>query len=226
MKIGILYSGLYRQYPRWKENHNKITKYADKVLYSSWESPDNPCPSDFILFKEPNVDYNPFEIEEYTSQFPNDAKVHKKHPKRYHLNKQIIGHQLITDYVQGEFDIIVRMRYDTTLGDINWLDSLKRSYNENIVIGFGGWTGKLDKDKSLLNNPVSPSPENSGGKVKNSLSDFMIIHPKYKMKDTLDLHRNKKLFPANKGWYQVLVEPYKESPLNYAGGCMLTRNIK
>ena len=115
------------------------------------------------------------------------------------------------------------MRYDLTLGDINWYSYIQECYNENSVIGFGGWTRDLDVDRSLLNKVVYPSNHNCGGKVKNSLCDFLIIHPKNKMKDTLMLNQEKKLFAANRGWYQVLVEPYDDPHLNLAGGAMLTR---
>lgn len=224
MKVAVCYSGLYREFKGWRENHRRITKLADTVLHTSWSGQKN-LPKDFITFSEPAVNYNPFEVKEFRERYPEQAKTHKKHPKRLHLTKQIIGHQLAVDSLTEQYDVIVKMRYDITLGDHDWLSFLKRSHDENVVIGFGGWTGDLDRNRSNIDRFIKPDNSNCGGKVQGALPDFMIIHPANKMKDGLRLHNEKKLFPANKGWNQVLVEPYSETPVKLAGGVMLTRHM-
>lgn len=222
MKIAVCYSGQYRKFEGWQKNHEHITKYAHTVLYTTWKGQ----PVDFrncTFFDEPKINYNPFTVPEFIEKFPEQYRAHRNHDKKYHLTKQIIGHQLAVDSLKEDYDVIIKMRYDLTLGDHNWLEFIEKSYQENMVIGFGGWTNKLDSDRNNLYKFIYPDEKNSGGKTKDSLCDFMIIHPKYKMANTLKLNEDQKLFAANKGWYQVLIEPYAEPHLNIAGGVMLTR---
>ena len=118
------------------------------------------------------------------------------------------------------------MRYDTWLGNHDWLNFIIQSYQTNCVIGFGNWSNAMDNTQSICDKLIIPSKEDETCRLKGTLADFMIIHPAHKMKGAYELHKNEKLFCANKGWYQVLVEPYKERRINYGGGVMLTRHRK
>lgn len=226
MKVVICYSGQYRTIQNfdWKENHKFITRHADHILYTTWDT-ESHAPSEFIKFTEPTIEYNPFDIKEYAKRWPARAKSYRNAEVRHHITKQIIAHELAVNALTEQYDVVIRMRYDTILGNHNWKSFIEQSYNENNVIGFGGWTGVLDKNPSNLNRFIKPDESNQGKKTEASLCDFMVIHPAHKIKGAIDLDKQHKLFPGNKGWYQVLVEPYEEKHINWAGGCMLARHV-
>lgn len=223
MKIAAVYSGLYREFNGWKENHELITDHCDKILYTTWKDSPVPPIENCLLFDEPVVEYNPFTAPKFAEKYPRIHKAHKENPGKAWLTKQVIAHQLAVDSLEEEYDVIIKMRYDLWIGRHNWISFFKKCFEEKTVIAFGGWTGAIDLDKTVCEKLIVPNDSNSGGKLKDSLCDFMIIHPGYKMKGAIELHEQKKLYPANQGWYQVLVEPYNDAHINYGGGAMLAR---
>jgi hypothetical protein len=226
MKIVVCYSGLYRQFSGWEKNHEIITNFADNVIYSTWDGYEIPKDSSIrnnvVLFKEPIITYNPFHIPEFILQYPTIAKAHKNNPGWNKLTKQILAHQMVSDFIlPTNYDITIRMRYDSWIGQThNWKKIINQVYETQQVISFGGWSGEMDKIPNICNSII---PANNISKLNNALCDFMNIHPSYKMNGTMKLHKTEKLFPSNQGWYQVLSSPYKDGHINYGGGVMLTR---
>lgn len=227
-KIHLLYSGQYRTISGfdWKENHKVISNLCDSILYTTWKSKNN---LSFLNdeFDEPTINYNPFEVKEFVLDYPETAKSHKNNPSRYNLPKQIIAHQLAQDSIDNldDHDVIIRMRYDTIISHkIDFSSFIEKVIKEQCVIGFGGWTGDIDKTLSNLDKVIVPDDSNSGGKTKNSVNDFMIIHPAWRMVNTLNYYNNKRLYPANHGWHQILVRQHdNQTVYNYGGSVMLVR---
>jgi hypothetical protein len=227
-KIHLVYSGQYRTISGfdWVKNHKAISNLSDSIVYTAWKSSNNP-PFFHYEFDEPNIDYNPFESKDFIKDYPETAKAHKNNPSRYNLPKQIIAHQLAKDSINNisEHDIIIRMRYDTIVSHkINFSSFIEKVIKEQCVIGFGGWTGDIDKNLDNLDKVIIPDDTNSGGKTKNSVNDFMIIHSAWRMINTLKYHSKKRLYPANHGWHQILVKQHdNKTCYNYGGSVMLVR---
>ena len=223
MKVAALYSGLFRWYEGWEENHRKITAFCDEVHYTTWKG--KPAPRDKICvkFPEPVVNYAPMHIPEVVQRWPR-MKKHLGNTAQMWLTKQIVAHQCACNLINADdYDVVIRMRYDIWLGNHDWKGFIDKVAKEKVVISFGGWNNKMDKDKNMCDKLIVPDDENGGSKMEGQILDFMNIHPGYKMKDGIKLHNEKKLMPANLGWQQVLGDPYPETPINYGGGVMLTR---
>jgi len=224
MKVAVCYSGLYRHFKGWVNNHKKITDFADSVYYSTWEGAPTEPPFDHVKFPEPVVDYDPYSVPLVQERWPRIYNAYQGSPRGKWLTKQIIAHQLICDHIADKgYDVIVRLRYDIWLGNHDWKSMIEKVYNENIVISFGGWSGQFDTQPNVCEQLVEPSRKNGGLKMEGRILDFANIHPANKMKGTMDLHNNKQLCCATMGFTQVLGDPYPEQPINYGGGVMLTR---
>lgn len=226
MKVAICYSGLYREFPYdWKKNHNVLTKLADNVYYSTWNNhPLPPIEEEIKLFDEPIIHYNPFRCKKFIEKYPKIASAHFNNSGWNRLTKQILAHQFIIDTLPTSYDVIVRMRYDSWVGEFqDWKGFLQKCFDENVVISFGGWSGEMDKRENICNELIDAS---NISKLDKALTDFLNIHPQYKMSGAKELHFKEELFPSNQGWYQVLVDPYLEPHFNYGGGVMLTRYRK
>lgn len=222
MKVAALYSGLYRKFDGWQDNHQKILNYADTVLYTTWKGMPEPN-SDTVTFEEPVIDYKPMQVAGLVERWPR-MKAHVNNKGQMWLTKQILAHQYACDYIKAEkYDVVIRMRYDIWLGDHNWKEFIEKVHKENVVISFGGWSGSMDKDITICDRIVAPADMNGGSKIKDQMLDFMNMHPGYKMKNAVKLHEKKQLMPANLGWQQVLSDPYEETCINYGGGVMLSR---
>lgn len=222
MKVAAVYSGLYREFDGWDTNHEKITKYCDDVLYTTWKGKPKPNKK-VVTFSEPIIDYKPMQIPEVVRRWPRMIS-HFDNPGQMWLTKQIVAHQYACDYIGAEnYDVIIRMRYDIWLGNQDWKGFIDKVSEEKVVISFGGWSGEMDRNKNICEELIIPTPKNGGTKMEGQMLDFMNIHPGYKMKDGVRLHNEKKLMPANLGWQQVLADPYPEETINYGGGAMLSR---
>lgn len=215
MKIAVCYSGLYRAFSGWQENHKVITDYADSVYYSTWHGKAPPPVGNVIRFPEPVVKYDPFfctkEIAE--SRKPNQGN------RRKDLLKQILAHQYMVTELNGAYDIVIRMRYDVWFGDFDWGQFIDKSFEDNVAIGFGEHDISNGRNRRLH----MLEPESLG--IDNILTDFMIIHPADKMVNAFTLFDEEKLLPANAGWHQVLVDQHGDETINYEGGIQLSRLV-
>ena len=229
MKVAVCYSGLYRHFDGWKENHKVITNLADRVLYTTWMGNPKPEGVHSVVFPEPMITYNCYQTENLRINHPSCYKNHHSNPAWPWMTKQVLGHQLACDYLDDSYDIIIRMRYDTSVGQAHdWASLIKESYEHDRVISFGSWGGSQDKNKNHRNELYLAEKDNS--KMWRSMVDFMNIHPKYKMRrgHAIELDKKKELRPANLGFYQVLCEPWPnpEDRKNYGGGVGLTRYMQ
>jgi hypothetical protein len=223
MKVAAVYSGLVRTFKDWEENHKRITEHCDEIHYTTWEGRPTPEDKVCVTFPEPDINYRPMQVPEAVQRWPR-MKHHLNNPAQMWLSKQIVAHQYACDHIGADdYDVIIRMRYDIYVGNHDWKKFIDQVAEEKVVISFGGWNGEMDKNKTICDEIIIPSDENGGSKMNGQILDFMNIHPGYKMKDGIRLHKEKKLMPANLGWQQTLGDPYEETPINYGGGVMLQR---
>jgi len=223
MKVAAVYSGLVRTFKGWEENHKRITEHCDEIHYTTWEGRPTPKGKVCVTFPEPEITYKPMHVPEAVQRWPR-MKYHLGNPAQMWLTKQIIAHQYACNHIIADnYGVVIRMRYDIYVGEHDWKSIIEQVANEKVVISFGGWNGKMDSNKTICDEIIIPNDENGGSKMNGQILDFMNIHPGYKMKDGIRLHKEKKLMPANLGWQQVLGDPYEETPINYGGGVMLQR---
>lgn len=149
-----------------------------------------------------------------------------------HHTKQILIHANLLNHIDKSYDMIIRTRFDCFLSNkVDWNYYLEKSYNENIPIGFGTRTSRwknLDKFKEV------PKLYPDGKKDVSQdwayyIMDPLIMHPRnlFDSEHAFRLHTDKKLLPAEVGWWQVLSEPYGgEHHLSVYGGAQIERFMK
>ena len=243
MKIAICFSGIARgsvtrniksveaampdadfYYATWKERENDISKkykavtYPEPVLhYNSWTE----CVED-----NPNHKY-----AQYKFGISNKIGGVYQTESLNHSTKQILAHAYQVRDIKKDYDLIVRIRWDAVCGSrINFQKYLDMSYNENIAVGFairGGRHTNLNIFKDIAHKYCTRDTDIS---VSRDwcwwLNDNLIIHPpsKFDPEKVFKLHEEKRLWPAEFGWYQVLSE--NDDHHCVYGGCAIERFVK
>lgn len=240
MKVAICISGTVKSnHPKTslQINYNKarnIFKGAD-FYYATWESykeefekqfPNDKC----FYFKEPTINYHPYldiKQEYYISKhfadrmpWANSLPINKIQWTSHHT-KQILIHAWLMDKLTEQYDIIVRTRFDAFFHkDANFSKYLKDTHENGTVHGFA-------VTRQSMFNTFYDSPMEPGTKHEHYLLDQLIIHKadKFDTKQTLKLHDEKRLHPAEFGWYQVLSMPYGGIHKNHHGLVNHDKNV-
>ena len=134
MKVAALYSGLFRWYEGWEENHKKITAFCNEVHYITWRG--KPAPRDKICvrFPEPAVKYAPMHVPEVTKRWPR-MQEHLGNPSQMWLTKQIVAHQCACNLINADdYDVVIRMRYDVWLGNHDWKSFIDKVAKEKVKL--------------------------------------------------------------------------------------------
>lgn len=219
MKIAVCYSGLFRTYDGFLENHKSRLPTAD-YYFSTWSSEKDKTVGsglDVMLFDPPSVDYNLYQGS-FAEQY-GDSHQHKSSERKrlYTGTMQHLGHYLVATSISEDYDMVIRMRYDTFLGQHDWLSLVEHAFKNNIAIGVGNANGSDDADHLMMDRP----PTIHGNSSKFML-DFMNIHKRNNIANALALNEEKRLWPTNAGWYQLLSQNYSGHE-NYRGGIQLKR---
>jgi len=249
MKIAVCLSGLVKG-----QVHRNISRLKDRFpydfFYSTWTKNQEdiewfPQIDNCVLCDEPVMHYHPIKDapELYTLKLKGIKKslevsdnvmnqVDPNYTKRVpDHTKQILAHAHLLDSLPEEYDMIIRARYDSYVSSqIDFLPYVERSYDNNIAMGFGtrgtrwGW---LDRVVQIPKRHPDGKDESISQDWSCYLQDPIIMHPR-KIFDTSyarKLHEEKKLLPAEVGWWQVLSQPYGngESHESYYGGVQVER---
>lgn len=222
MKIAICISGLARG--NIKRNIGYLKKAFPDVpmFFSSWEEHKNDESERYnsTYYPEPTMHYNPWcecvkdnphpKYHVYKKQFlEKTGESHKK--KLLNATKQLIAHAYQVADLPQEYDMIIRARWDTVVSEkVNFSKYLEQSYNENMAIGFairgGRWTD-LNRFKDIDHVFINEDTDIMWSRDWSYwLNDFLIFHPRnlYDTELVHKLHKEKKLWPAEYGWYQML----------------------
>ena len=222
MKIAICISGLARG--NIKRNIGYLKKAVPDVpmFFSSWEEHKNDESERYnsTYYPEPTMHYNPWcecvkdnphpKYHVYKKQFlEKTGESHKK--KLLNATKQLIAHAYQVADLPQEYDMIIRARWDTVVSEkVNFSKYLEQSYNENMAIGFairgGRWTD-LNSFKDIDHVFINEDTDIMWSRDWSYwLNDFLIFHPRnlYDTELVHKLHKEKKLWPAEYGWYQML----------------------
>lgn len=218
MKIAILYSGLYRVYSNWQQNHQDNLPAGD-VYYSTWESERKKVEiDDMIYFKDPKKTYNCYAVQEFGDKYGHHLKTKTGEKSRHYTGYfQHLAHWNVLQSLNKQYDVIIRMRYDTVLGPHK--DSLYQlcelCYQSGNPIGIGNSNSKDDYNKT-----IHEMPHTVFNSSNDYLLDFMTIHKQNNVENVEHLVKEEKMWPTNAGWWQMLG---KNGYLNYRGGIQLQR---
>jgi len=236
MKIAVCYSGICRG--NWIKNNTSVKYHFPKAdyFYSTWSTQVASMPPiDYKTYVEPKMNYHPMkDVDKNLLTMKLRQNLYLLNGKQYYdrtMNhtKQILAHAYQLRDLSEEYDMIVRIRYDTYLSPkVNFTDYLNKSYNENIAVGFGTRTSRHKHLGKLLEiDKTVPSSFDDNQDWYRYLMDPMIFHPR-KLFDTdmvFKYHREKKLLPAENGWYQILSEPYGDNHLSVYGGAQIEKYL-
>lgn len=221
MKIAVCYSGQYRTFDGWQENHQQNLPDAD-YYYSTWiTEKDHVDIDNMIYFDEPVVDYNLYEgsfAEKYGKHIKNKPDEEKR---LYTAAHQHIAHWYVLQELKEKYDVVIRMRYDTFLGPHKQrlLDMCNYVNASGKAIGVGNTSLRDDLNTNIHMYPFEEYQSN-----KDFMLDFMTIHKPENIANVMELNEKKGLWPTNSGWWLILSEPgYGHK--NYRCGIQLARKL-
>ena len=175
---------------------------------------------DYWLFDEPKAHYHPYldmkPVDMVSDKMREYAGIYRKKPRLHertrHQTKQILCHAMMVDKLPEKYDVIIRSRFDTfTLHDVDFNKYVINTYKNKTAIGFAclkpHWpTFQVNREQ------LDADPD---GKLSHYryLFDALIMHHGdcINTKSIYKLHQDKKLCPAEFGWYQVLSKPYNDN---------------
>ena len=238
LKIAVCMSGIARGNV---SKHISLLKNAfpgADFYFSTWNEYDNEISQKYNskTYPEPKMHYNPWtecmvdcphlKYKAYKKAFQKGEKLSTR-PKLLHATKQIIAHAYqLSD--MPNYDIIVRTRWDTVVSEkVNFSKYVRQSFDERKAIGFAirgsRWTN-LHQFKDIEHIYVSdPRDQTWSRDWMYWLNDNLIIHPMdiFDCDNVHKLHQEKKLLPAEYGWYQVLSK--NENHHSVYGGATIDR---
>lgn len=241
MKVAICISGICRGQAKRNVDLARLHFPTAEFFFSTWEGqPKLPFENAFY-HPEPKMHYHPVvDLVDDNCKAPKWlaykhilCKEKAVYERTSHQSKQILGHALLLQEVPKEYDMIMRMRYDTVLSkSVDFTPLLERSYKENLAIGFG----TRDRRHKDLNSfaevpqiyPTKDSPPGTSHDWGWYLMDPLIMHPR-KMFDielVFRLHEEKKLYPSERGWYQILSAPFGDNHVSMYGGVQIEKYLK
>lgn len=241
MKIAICISGIPRG--NMKQNLALLkSKFPYDVYLGSWsghEIPNNLLVNGRHYYDTPKMHYHPIldtepispKLESIKNKMTNGVMRSDYYERTLHHTKQILIHSYLLKDIPDKYDMIIRSRYDTVISTkVDLQKYLHKSYDENIAIGFGTRTSR-HKDFNVLKEIPKIYPDGKDETISNDwgwyLMDPLIMHPRKIFDNNLvnSLHNNKKLLPAENGWYQILSEPYNDNHLCVYGGAQIEKYL-
>lgn len=245
MKTAILISGIIKG--NWERNKKLIqSAFPDADIFTStWKNAERSDEVDYV-FAQPSVDYHPtldtqvfpkFKSISLKKSMENNPNIRDRGHPSWFTSLQILGHDKLLNEVcpNDEYDMIIRVRYDTylELNNVDWKGLVERSYEKNITLGFGNrdtrWRFGTIKKVPEYYPPVDTPIFERGVEVSNDwayyVMDPLIIHPRklWDSKRVWDLHYQEKLHGAENGWFQILSEPYGHNHECYYGVAHIDR---
>ena len=234
MKIAVCISGMQRNVHRpIKDIINSIQNaFPDAdFYYHTWKGKEIDSSYNIMTSPEPVLDYHPvydnIEFTEYwkkyRSKIYNDPRWGQENflVKMKHANKQILAHAFILDNITN-YDIIIRTRWDAWFSDkINYRQLVEEAYDKDVPFGFETKFVK-SKHKIVDTNPIKPVIHKKWFK---RIKDYMIIHkPKhFNTKMVYDLHKKKKLWSGEPGWYQIMSQPFNDHHKTFKNAIWIIR---
>ena len=219
-KVAILVSGIARDKSNFNMKRLK-THFGNDLFCATWFGQQNQFSNQYPckFYPEPEITYNSwthdncvcehYKYHAYRKWFK-EGKYPSGH-KLEHASKQILGHAYQLQDLPEEYDMIVRARWDTFTSDrVDFTKYLEESFHKNIAIGFAIRGGRHSDVHSFNEyecvKVYEDTPQTYSRDWAWWLNDNLIIHPRklFNCEKAFRLHNEKKLLPAEYGWYQML----------------------
>lgn len=249
MKIAICFSGICRGNVSRNIEH-ALHHFKGDVFFASWKGRESDIQKEGIesnnifYVDEPEMHYHPIlDVNDVLSPKLKSIKKNmiQKRPgfgdeyyeRTLNHTKQILIHKELLNHIPEEYDMIVRMRYDTFLSKkVDISKYLDRSYNHQIAIGFGTRSTRHKNIDILYEIPKLYPSQNSPSTLSQDwgwyIMDPLILHPRRLFSlDRVDLfHSEKKLLVAENGWYQILSQPYGDTHECVYGAAQIEKYLR
>ena len=236
MKVAVCISGLPRGKPgrditlnflNLKRNFPKADFYM-----GTWKGQESLVQTLFPdenvwYFDEPVIDYHPYldiAEEDIFKRIKKPISICRTRETfretSSHQTKQIIAHALMVDKLPKKYDVVIRVRYDTFTSPVAEFERYtKNAHTNKRAIGFAC----LKHHWSEFNSAHEVT-EN----VERFLFDQLIIHSIENINTTeiYSLSQEKKLLPAEFGWWQVLSHPHNDNHLCVSGWANPDRSVE
>ena len=222
MKPAICISGVARGNINRNIRHLKSAFPDIPMFFSTWEETKNGISEEYksSYYPEPQMHYNPWrdcltdsphpKYQAYKKEFINKTGISHQN-KLLNATKQLIAHAYQLADIPEEYDMIIRTRWDTIVSDTaDFSKYLEQSYNDKIAIGFairGGRWIFLNKFKDIEHVFITENTDQMWSRDWSYwLNDNLIFHRRDAYDTALvhKLHEEKRLWPAEYGWYQLL----------------------
>lgn len=220
MKIAICVSGIARA--NSVKNAELVKKSFDAdIFFATWDSCVNEHSSKFdcSVYPEPKIEYNPWTDDNCICEHHKYHGYRKKFltgeystsSKFMNATKQILAHAYQLQDLPAEYDLIIRTRWDTYVSpNVNFINYVNESYQQNKAIGFAVRNGRHENVHTFKEYDQVYVNENTPHSISRDwawwLNDNLIIHPRslFDCDKAFNLNADKKLLPAEFGWYQML----------------------
>ena len=217
--------------------------------FQCWDTPQNRyimknVNEDILWMTQPVSNYNPYRVA-IQDEYINKHQQKKFRRKKTHRQMQLIGFHYLFESIEKSYDYYFRVRWDSVISDRFELSKAQKLVDENVV-GYnfltrpefhkgkaGQYRLKYDRyrERRLLNNYYFENNETKEYQIEtvdvcydNFLFDFMIGFKKEDYNGQADkLLANKKLYPAEWGWHQLLTNQRKH--VNIDGLVSIVRNL-
>lgn len=225
MKIAVCYSCQLRgDY----NSHIPLVREAlpgASFYFTTWNTETNIPNWIHKTYPQPELHYNP--AIENASTWPIEYMKWIKNRMAYHedwkhRSKQILAHALVVKDFADDYDVIVRVRYDTIISK-KMIREMKtfcqKAYDEKRAYGFFVPRARNIDARPELEVDTPNIIAKGAARDKGHVTDHMIIHRRdiFDCDRAWQLHEDKKLRIAEYGWFQLLSEPYGDTHINHRG---------
>lgn len=231
MKIALCILGLYRKNvspppPKLIKGLRGRFPTAD-VYYHTWSEKFKDVPIEYQggleTCPQPKMDYHPVLDTGEECQHKKFSAYKQKRlmiGKQKFASLQILAYADLYSKIPQQYDLYIRARWDTKVsGKINFNDQMQEALKGPV-----GFMYRRNRNQ-IFDKLVPVNREDKADDWYGYLCDSMIIHTPQHFDPNLvrQLHRDKKLWPAEWGWYQVMSKPYGDIHQCYHGGADLAR---
>lgn len=175
------------------------------------------------------------EVEDKFEKTPDPKNRHT------HQTKMILGHTYLVKKYYNDFDIMIRARWDHFLGEgLHLYELCEETYRLPAIISLGCRDGfRVNKDYRIKTLDTHNSRfglpfvhQDNRIILQKDISPFvtdygLIFHRNvdWPVEFIENLHENKKLLPAEWGWWQTIIERKSMRYIHYDGGSGIYRTL-
>ena len=178
---------------------------------------------------QPEPEYHPYLVDEkYVPNCPTfkryrDHKIWTKEGLYDASNKQyleVLNHFNLIQKLNSKYDIIIKCRFDVFLSDkIDFINFINHTIETDKTIGMSNLDKFTDESR-----PLTMGNFRSDVNKDIYLYNHLIFHKRNNTADVPKLIKEKRLLPAEYGYYQAYAEKNGKGFINFQGGMVIARH--